>query len=250
MECQTEGMTMRKFAVIVLGAVMCVLGARSASAVVTLGFEINSISDRPLFLYQTNGTDSVTDDTLIAENNVDFTVTVEGSPVPTFDGAIFEMSADLVNLERVGPFYVLTFDGSFSARDGASGDSIIAAEFSGAQMLLMVGMGGGISFGQNLSLTTVAPPSLYTAGPELLPFLPAGLDLGGSQSMNFTVELLANVGDGPIVISGTSLQDGEIGDDFTFDSSFSGMSELVPEPTTTALLIAGLAAMSRRRRIA
>lgn len=239
---------------------LSLLTAGHASAIVTLGFEINSIGDAPLFEYRTGGTAAVTNDTLHADNTVQFTVSVDGTPVPAFAGATFQFDADLVNLQRTSSFYVLTFAGQFALYDGeASAENlIVSAQFDEAQMLLLRS-GTRISFGLGMSqMVGEGDSPLYTVGPALQPFLPADMFLGGDQTMNFTIEELASwagqysgtdpITTGAVFISGTDMISGMIASNFIFDSSFSGTSDLlVPEPATLAMLLGGVGGLVRRR---
>lgn len=243
----------RNIAFLITAATMLI--AQSASAVVTLGFEINSIESPPLFEHHTNGTSTVTDDTLTADNAVSFTVRVNGTPAPTFNNAQFTYNADLVNYSNNGIGVELQYAGTFELRTAAN-ELILSANFSQASTLLLA---GGL-FATPLAAFTAGEPLIYTPGPALMVLLPDDMTLGPEQSANFTVDNLTAwegnfdnglpIGTDLVTFSGTTFQDGTLDDNFIFDSSFSGTSELViiPEPTSLALFLGGIALIARRSR--
>lgn len=236
----------------VLVAMACAV--HPAQAVVILGFEINSINPLPLFSHQALDPGDITDDTLTAGSEVDFTVTINGVAVPDaagFQNAYFSYEASLTSVEQQGNFSILHYDGSFRFDTSAPVDDttlILAGDFSDMQ-LIFFSPGGTISFGIGLSVG-VTDGSLYTAGPQLTPYLPAGFVLGNTQTANFTVDLL-DIDDPSGLIELNDERELTVTDDFTFSSSFSGSSDLVPEPATAVFAIAGLATVfARRRRVA
>ena len=232
-------------------------GVQVANATVTLGFEINSIEDSPLFQYNTNGSATVTDDTLTADNSVSFTVKVNGVAAPTFENAKFVFDADLVSYANNGVAIFLGFSGTFSVYTSTN-DLILSAVFEDASTVMF--NNGAIN--TNLVATANEAPAIYTPGSALYPHLPASSTLTPPQTMNFTVQSLMtlneevqleqqlNVGSAYPIFSGSGLGDGELDTDYTFDSSFSGTSEIeiIPEPTSLALLLAGIAFMGHRPR--
>ena len=216
---------------------------QAANAVVTIGFEINSIGQSPLFEYSGNGTPTVTDDTLSASNTVAFTVRVDGNAVPTFDDAIFTFDANLVNFNQTASSVELQFDGTFTV-ETSSNELILSASFQNATTLLIA---NGL-FNTPISSYAGSEPLIYQPGPALMPHLPPMMTLGAPQTMGFTIEIVPF--GTPVVFTGTDLQDGEFASSFFFNSSASGSAELVdiPEPATLGLLMASILFMGQRSR--
>jgi hypothetical protein len=136
-------------------------------------------------------------------------------------------------------------DGLFTISDGV--DTIMSVAFENAELHFQATASGsdfklaraGASFIGNNAL----PGQIvtYTAGTNaaFLAML-GGMDVGGSQEFSFTVENL----DGGMMINGDPLG---VEDDFEFSSSFSGQSELIPEPAALGMIGLGLLVIARRR---
>lgn len=223
-----------------------------ASATVIIGFEINSTSALPLFTQTANDTNVITDDTLSASATVDFTITVGGAPIPTFNDAAFQYDATLNSVTQDGNYLVMSYAGTFSFAENGSGDNIVTGNFDNMQLVFLA-PGGNILFPIGLTANTDAEPLIFMDGDALDPFLPTDMQLRPKQTINFTVDLF-NTDNLANYIAST--QNGLVpSSDATFSSSFSGTSQainegIVPEPATISIALLGLALMVKRRRTA
>lgn len=224
-----------------------VLGYSASSAYggAIVGFEINSISSDPLFLFENQGTDTITDDTLKTNDPVTVDLTIDlsdlGREQVTFEDALFEFDSTLTTMNS-GPLgamtaYELLFNGTFHFEDPVLGN-IFTVNFDDARMLLL-GIGGTIAYatgvGANEGVT-------YIPG-EALP----GVSFLGPQEFDFTVTDLQDSTKGPVDIRNIPPRDDIQVEDFTFNSSFSGISGAIPEPSTLALTTLAALALLRRR---
>ncbi|QNN23384.1 PEP-CTERM sorting domain-containing protein [Planctomycetales bacterium ZRK34] len=247
---------------IVTAMVFALAVAPAAKAVVMVGFKLGSVGTTPLFTYSNSGTvGDLTDDTLVAANTVDFSVSVNGGTETTFDDAEFNFSlSEAPTILASGSDVTLFLTGSFTVSDGV--DDILTVSFSNAElhfnatqfgndyMVNTNGTAGGSIFANNLLPTQDV---VYTAGTNATFLgLLGGMDFGGAQELSFTVESLDEAV--PFMDGGTDLifnGDPEgVGENFVFSSSFSGQSELVPEPAALGMIGMGLLVIVRRRRSA
>lgn len=242
---------------IVVAMILALSVAPAAKAVVMVGFKLGTIGSQPLFTYDNNGTPTnLTDDTLAAANTVNFSVSVDGGPETIFSNAGFDFNlAAPPTITAAGSDVTFFLDGSFTISDGA--DSVLTVDFEGAELHFNATPAGGGDFilskaGANFIGNDAIPGQsvTYTAGSSAT-FLDLlnGLDFGGSQEFSFTVETLneANPFFDAMTMIMVSDEPG-VGESFVFDSSFSGQSELVPEPAALSMIGLGVLAMVRRRR--
>lgn len=248
---------------IVAAMIFALSVAPAANAVVMVGFKLGTIGSEPLFTYDTNGTaGDLTDDTLSAANTVDFTVTVDGGPEVVFNGANFQLntsSTPIISDNAGGTEVGFILDGSFTISTLA--DTILTVNFSGAELNIPATPFNGSRFlsnagGSFFANTAIGHGVEYVAGDNpTFNGLIGDMVFDGAQEFSFTVENLAEAD--PNADTGSTIivqPDGEIGgsvlDDFNFSSSFSGQSELIPEPATIGVVGLGLMILARRRRSA
>lgn len=247
---------------IVVAMILALSVAPAAKAVVMVGFRLGTVGSTPLFTYSNNGTvGNLTDDTLVAANTVDFSVSVDGAPETIFNGAGFNFSlSEAPTILASGPNVTLFLTGSFSITDGM--DTVLTVGFENAELHFNAsnvgnnftvntnGTAGGSLIGNNAIPGQVVT---YTAG-DSAAFLSllGGMDFGGAQEFSFTVESLDEAN--PMGDIGSNLVfngDPEgVGENFVFSSSFSGQSELVPEPAALGMVGIGMLLIARRRRSA
>ena len=223
--------------------------AFQANAVVVLGFEINSISSLPLFTHTAGDTNTITDDTLTANANVDLTVTLDGVPIPDSDGfqsALFDYSADLVSVSQEDNYLIMTYAGSFSFTSDQN-ETIVSGDFDDMKLVFLA-PGGNILFPLGLTAGTTGDPLLFDIGEAMEDHLPDNMILKGAQSVSFTVDLFNNFdfieeSEGALIPV----------EDATFSSSFSATSPTfnkgdIPEPATISVALLGLMLMLKRNR--
>ena len=251
---------------IVVAMILALSVAPAAKAVVMVGFKLGTIGSTPLFTYNNGGTaGNLTDDTLTAANTVNFTVSVDGAPETVFNSAQFDFnlsSAPTIASDASGITLFLT--GSFSIKDGTPAhDTILTVDFTNAELhFLATGIGGnytvqtnGTAGGMINGNNAIPGQSVtYTAGTNATFLgLLGGMDFGGAQEFGYTVESLDEAN--PFADMGSTLafgtnNGGSVGENFVFSSSFSGQSELVPEPAALSMVGLGLLLIARRRRTA
>lgn len=216
-------------------AVVIVLAAltSTASGSIIFGFDTNFTADpNEVFTYTGRG------GTLQAHTTVDLSVNI-GGDVTVFDDADFDFVGSWVSDDGVEEVFL---DGNFvytaSAADG--GQVVLSGSFVGAEMEIHSTFGfAGASNGGG-------PPNAmdYTPGPAFLALPAASLivDLIPIEDMSFSLTQIAYDPQTNPVIDGFSAA----------SSSFSGsaQAELIPEPSSVALLggLGLLGAWARRRR--
>jgi hypothetical protein len=229
----------------------------SAKAVqVNFSFQANSVTDKPLFTYDNNGTDSSLDDTLAVTagtTGVDLSVQVEGGLSVDFNDAQFTFAADVTGISfdaGVGRFmFNLAGDFAFTTNDA---QGIVSGSFdSGKLNVRALDLGNGkyrLVAGESL-FSFATDGTLYTTSGPALDALTGGQTLAGFQTMHFTVTGIAEVDGGDImVMENVPGQLYDVLESFVFNSSYSGSSELVPEPATVGLSVLGLLVLARRRK--
>jgi len=214
------------------------IGGNVTVEAATISFEMNSVDVAPLFYFDNQGTDDLTDDTLSAGvAHVDFTLKHSGG-TEQYLGAAFEfdsvLDSALSGSLASTTIYQLLFDGSFSFKEAGTDDLILSATFDDTRMLLLEFAGSGIvGFASGLASDGVANFSLGPAAP-------AGLAVVGDEAFQFTMSNLKSETGGLVHISSVPAPDNFQLENFTFSNSFSGSMALIPEPATIGLAVSGL----------
>jgi len=242
--------------------------AQSASAVqLNFSFQLNSVGDKPLFMYDNAGTDSIADDSFhvtAGTTEVDLVAERDGGGAVLFEGidrAEFSLMTTSVNSVSFVPDlnrFVFDLAGEFAFNENDGGPTILAGSFDSAKLnIRAIDVGDGkyvLAAGETFfDFSTMG--SLYTtAGPSLDPLFGPGEVLGGFQTMHFTMNGLsesdpnADIGSAITVMENVDLQTFDVLDSFVFDSSYSGVSDLIPEPASALLALMGLSAIAFRRK--
>ncbi|QNN23385.1 PEP-CTERM sorting domain-containing protein [Planctomycetales bacterium ZRK34] len=220
---------------------------------VAFSFQTNSVADQPLFTYSTNG---VADDTVAVTSgttSVDLTAEILGGSSIDFDDAKFTLEATVTSIEFNSAVGRFTFNLAGTFAFTTSSDELIVGGSIGDASLNVRGFDIGMDTYQivagesMLSFTTLG--DIYTSqGAALVPLIGAQ-DLDGSQTLNFTVLGIDSVTGGAIQVQeSVAGQVYEVLDDFNFNSSFSGVSDLVPEPASVGLGLMGVMLLVRRKK--
>jgi hypothetical protein len=197
-----------------------------------VGFQINSVDTAPLFTFRNQGTANILDDALSASAHVDLSVERNGVEMQ-FPNASFALSALLTGLESGSlmgtTVYQLIFDGSFTFAEAGSGDGIFDVAFTGARLLMLeFNDSGVVNFASGLGANSSVN---YVPGPAL----PPGLVATGNQEFHFTVNGLQGLLGGQVQISAVPPPNHFQFEDFGFNSSFAGSTNLIPEPASWLL---------------
>lgn len=233
----------------------------SANAVtVAFSFETNSVANKPLFTYFTNGVEPDTFAVTAGTTNVDLTAEIlGGAPSVDFDDAKFTLQSTVTGVSfdsSVGRF-VFNLAGTFAFTTSAD-VAIVSGSFDmGKLNVRATSLGGGkykVVAGESF-FSFATDGTLYTSsGPALAPVIGAQT-LSGSQTMHFTAlgitesDPFGDIGSDITIMETVAGQVFDVLDDFSFNSSYSGTSELVPEPASIGLGVLGLIVLARRRKV-
>ena len=204
-----------------------------APAEALVGFQINSVDISPLFEFDNQGTDSLTDDTLTAgPAQVALSLMLGGSPI-LYPDAEFQFDATLTGIDAGTlpgtEVYQLLFDGGFSFIDSESNQSILDATFTNARlMMLEFSDSGTVGFATGLAADAEVD---FVLGPAV----PGNQVVEGGEQFQFTINSLLSSGGGPVHIGDVPPPDDFQFENFNFSSSFSGSMALVPEPASIGL---------------
>ena len=221
-------------ALFIVLAVVAASMAPVAQAGVTFAFEANSAASDPLFTFDGS--------TLAADNNVDFTIDINGAGF-THDDVEFDFSATLASTMAVGGMGTLYIfeDVSFSFTTAAVGEIpgvlIVSAAFDSAVMFLGTGL--------TATAVMVSSPDgdIYTAGPVLTAELASVaapmelLTLDFNQDFSFALNAITPADDG-----------------WTANSSYVGTSEILitivplPQAYLSGIALLGLMGLQTRRK--
>ncbi|MBI1369103.1 MAG: PEP-CTERM sorting domain-containing protein [Planctomycetes bacterium] len=222
----------------------------AAKAVVIFGFDVNTVQSASLFNYSTNGTASVSDDTLTANTKVDLSVSVDGGSPTVFTGADLVVNAAVASVTRdpmTNKFY-FALTGTFSFSQG--GTEIVSGSIDGSNLLVQTTPISATKFkvtsGDSV-FNFALNGEIYTSTGPLLAALLGSNTLGGFQSMHFTAERARGASSIVLTNSGGVTTTTT---DFSITGSYSGDSELlpVPEPATVGLVGLGALVMAGSRR--
>lgn len=158
--------------------------------------------------------------------------TDEGLGNLTFTDARMELRFELSPAVTIGGVTIAPVSGVFRIFNALSGNDIVTGQSADGAYVRVAGT--------NSILFSSPDGFSYTAGPDLIPFLPAGQVLAADQEAVFTLT--------DVLAPGGLFGPGGVFRDFAANASFSGTTSLIPAPGAFALAGIGGLLVTRRKR--
>lgn len=158
--------------------------------------------------------------------------TDEGLGSMTFTDARMELRFELSPAVTIGGVTIAPVFGVFRIFNALSGNDIVTGQSAAGAYVRVAGT--------NSILFSSPDGFSYSAGPDLIPFLPVGQVLAPEQEAVFTLT--------DVLAPGGLFGPGGVFRDFAANASFSGTTNLIPAPGAFALAGIGGLLVTRRKR--